>query len=695
MHNENHTAGEELVSYDCLEAILKLAHSGSSPEAISSFLDLNVQIVIQIIDNDPMHRAREVKSIKERSAEYRCTLSKRLMVSPVMARDGNFYERSILEADPSVSIDQFIPSPELKAKIADFSNESLKGLERYLRQKPTQEDILELTAECLSVLAPEAGMETALRVLDAVEGKTVRKLFGMLRGLVSEERLLSLMNQIARELPSHALCLSAVIILEPRIERAFEEAFRCFTELLSHAALGPEAIDLAEEVSERLSSTQLSQMNAALGASPREGRDRLDGLRLREAYALLREGEVGAAIRLVHNLRSNPRLDKELVSFYDEAQMIQMSDETTQESLKSLREEIRALHEQAAISGRKTMQLQVEIEKTQGAVAASEMTIDSLRQDVKDMDEALSQFKRTQSSQEVLLQALPKKSQITETTQSALMSRTDTVEALPEVLLKTLEEIKRSQKAQDNAIQRASTQESLSSTREELQVMYELASRSAEETRQIQSFIEQSQKAEAATRQAFNSLRDKAEAFTGVHFKPGEMKSVKRAQDVQIQGLDARFNKAEAAAKQTLNIHRGVFETLRLDLDRALSQCIRSCQCSPNIKAPKVAVEVKAPEIKASKVEVKAPKVEVRFEVPKFGFKAGGFLISEESPTVFSSGLIASSFKTEVTAPKISAEVRATKEKVRFEVPKFGLRAGGFSISEESPTVFSSGLIAS
>jgi hypothetical protein len=130
MHNDNHTAGEEQVSHDRLEAILKLAHSGSSPEAISSFLDLNVQTVIQIIANDPMHRAREVKSIKERSAEYRCTLSNRLMVSPVMARDGNFYEQSILEADPSVSIDQFMPSPKLKAKIADFSNESLKGLER-------------------------------------------------------------------------------------------------------------------------------------------------------------------------------------------------------------------------------------------------------------------------------------------------------------------------------------------------------------------------------------------------------------------------------------------------------------------------------------------------------------------------------------------------------------------------------------
>jgi hypothetical protein len=162
-------------------------------------------------------------------------------------------------------------------------------------------------------------METALRVLSAVEGETVRKLIGKPRGLAPEEMLLSLMNQTTRELPSHALCLAALIILEPRSERAFEEAFRCFTELLSQVALEAEAIDLAEEVSERLNSSRLSHLNAALEAFPREGGERLDGLRLREAYALLREGEVEAAICLVNTLRISPRLEKEVLRFYDEA----------------------------------------------------------------------------------------------------------------------------------------------------------------------------------------------------------------------------------------------------------------------------------------------------------------------------------------------------------------------------------------
>jgi hypothetical protein len=127
------------------------------------------------------------------------------------------------------------------------------------------------------------------------------------------------MSQLFIQLPSHALCLAALIILEPRSERAFEEAFRCFAELLTQVALDAGAINLAEEVSERLNSSQLNQINAALGARPSEGGDRLDGLRLKEAYTLVREGEVEAAICLVNTLHITPHLEKEVLRFFDDA----------------------------------------------------------------------------------------------------------------------------------------------------------------------------------------------------------------------------------------------------------------------------------------------------------------------------------------------------------------------------------------
>jgi hypothetical protein len=73
MLNENSTPGkEQVVPQDTLERVLKLAHSGLSPEDISFAFKVDIERVQQIIANDPMHRAREVQSIKERSAEYRC-----------------------------------------------------------------------------------------------------------------------------------------------------------------------------------------------------------------------------------------------------------------------------------------------------------------------------------------------------------------------------------------------------------------------------------------------------------------------------------------------------------------------------------------------------------------------------------------------------------------------------------------------
>jgi hypothetical protein len=67
MHNENHTEGKEQVPQGILETILKLVHSGSSPEAIYVFLGLKAHTVQRIIANDPKHKAGVIQSIKEKS----------------------------------------------------------------------------------------------------------------------------------------------------------------------------------------------------------------------------------------------------------------------------------------------------------------------------------------------------------------------------------------------------------------------------------------------------------------------------------------------------------------------------------------------------------------------------------------------------------------------------------------------------
>jgi hypothetical protein len=545
MFNENSTAGKEQVSQDRLEALFKLAHSGSSPDAISFALKIDIETVQQIIANDPKQTAREVQSIQKRSAKYRCAQSNRLMISPVMDHEENFYEESILEADPSFSRDRFIQSKKLKAKIADFSKESLKVLDGYLRQKDPQEDILKLTAECLSVVIHDAGLESALRVLGAVEGETLRKLTGKLRSLVPEEMFIGLMSQLARQLPSHALCLAAQIILEPRSERVLEEAFRCFAELLSQVTLDAGAIDLAEEVSVRLSRSQLSQMNAALGARPSEGGDRLDGLRLKEAYALLREGEVDAAICLVNTLHITPHLEKEVLRFFDEAGLssgkVPILEQRLSAKLKEISRDSPSLGEALSI----LHQLHKAALQSHKPEAADQSLI-SLKTNV--LNETVAEVGQHTSNsliaQDTRIQRLEEQTLRMEADdQEALASLRAKVEALTEEFVKAGQAATQTQIAQDTRIKRLE---------------------------------EQTLRKEADDQETLSSLRGKAEALT--EELEQKISQVKRAQDMKIQRLDERRSEAEATTHQALNILRRDFMTLSKNLDKTGNQCKEALQ---------------------------------------------------------------------------------------------------------------------
>jgi hypothetical protein len=551
MHNENTTPGKKEVSQDTLEAIVKLVHSGFSPEDISSTLKINIETIQDLIANDPMLRARMVQSIKEKSAEYRCTQSNRLMISPVMARNENFYEQSILEADPTLSRELVMPSNKLKAKIADFSTESLKVLERYLRQKDPQEDILELTAECLSVLSPDAGMETALRVLGTVEGETVKQLLGKLRGLVPEEMLLSLMSQLARELPSHAFCLAALIILQPRSEIALEKAFRCFAELMSQFALDVRAIDLAGDVSERLSSTQLSQMNEALGACQMERGDSQNGLRLKEAYALLREGKVEAAICLVNTLRISPRLENEVLRFFDEAGLSSGKVPILEQRLSAKLEEIS--RDSPSVST--TLSVVHQLLNAELHSRKSSQNLISLKEQI--LNETWAKLGQPTShafAREAHFQMLEEQAQRKEADcQETLSSLRTKAEALTEELIKAGQAASaqeaRNQRFEEQARRRvAKCLKTLSSLRVMVQALTdELVKTQTGQEAMLRSIEGRSEKLEVVAQQAISSLRDKVEAF----------------------------NKAETAAQQTLNIPSGAVETMLVgaSASKPKSQC--------------------------------------------------------------------------------------------------------------------------
>jgi hypothetical protein len=219
----------------------------------------------------------------------------------------------------SFQSEQEVPSQQLKPKSAELSKESLEWLETHLQQKHPSEELLELTAKWLSQVSLEAKLPSVLRLLGGVKEATMQSLVVKLRDLASEEYLVHLLSRIAADLPDQSLCVAKVLLLDPLTERGFVEAFRVFIELLSQGLLSVGVIGLAEEVSERLSSSQIGHLNSALSTLAKEQgvESRLDEMRLKEAYLRLREGDAETAEALVRTLMSNPLLEAEVKNFYE------------------------------------------------------------------------------------------------------------------------------------------------------------------------------------------------------------------------------------------------------------------------------------------------------------------------------------------------------------------------------------------
>jgi hypothetical protein len=68
MESRRRTVGKEKVSQDQVKAILKLASSGLSPDAIRANLKLSTNTVQQVLANDPMHRVAQQLKTQELQA---------------------------------------------------------------------------------------------------------------------------------------------------------------------------------------------------------------------------------------------------------------------------------------------------------------------------------------------------------------------------------------------------------------------------------------------------------------------------------------------------------------------------------------------------------------------------------------------------------------------------------------------------
>lgn len=239
------------------------------------------------------------------------------MANPVLAPDGNFYELSFLKSHPSFqsfSEEGLLPQLKLKTTIKNYGKRTSKRMAVLLkRTRPPPEGMLRLTAECLSVLQ----VESAMRVFWVLRGEVMKEVVGSLRDLVPIEWLLSLLRRLAERLPSQALCLARLLLMEPQNEEEFEAAIRTFTGILGQAGVRAKAIDLIEEVAGKLDGSKLSLMVAALSPEGWRIQDRVDELRLKEAYLRLSEGDAEGARSVMKSLP--PIFKERVIEFYQHA----------------------------------------------------------------------------------------------------------------------------------------------------------------------------------------------------------------------------------------------------------------------------------------------------------------------------------------------------------------------------------------
>jgi hypothetical protein len=263
------------------EADLKLSKEGASTEAIGTYLGVAAESFQDVKD------LSEIKKL-ESSIKVPLTRNKgRQMTLPMQLRETS-------------------ASPNPKLRSAKFSQRRLTKPVVQLKQEDPQEDLLTLAAECLSVLSPEDDQETVFRVFEKVE--SMQRLTQKLRDLVPKQHLLRLLQVLSGAQPfqDQAITLASELLQDRQDTGVFDEAFNSFIDMImTTASLSTRAVEVAEEISNRLSCPQLKRLHFALKsavAPDNEIAERIEQLWIKEARFRLNRGDEGTARDLVTDL---------------------------------------------------------------------------------------------------------------------------------------------------------------------------------------------------------------------------------------------------------------------------------------------------------------------------------------------------------------------------------------------------------
>jgi hypothetical protein len=204
-----------------VEPILNLYRAGTPPQTISLSFNISLEAVMSLVSSqqkDPSHARSVLQSLEQRSEEFRCSLTKRLMGTPVVASDGKLYNLTALsnwlkssKVSPVTGeqLSQAKPYPlvDLKGRIREFSRVTLCQLEVCFK---ADLECLNLAAECLAALILEESFTQCLGSLSYLDYSQQSSLIKALVPLVPPQALSKLLLELL-PLTNYGSCLAELL----------------------------------------------------------------------------------------------------------------------------------------------------------------------------------------------------------------------------------------------------------------------------------------------------------------------------------------------------------------------------------------------------------------------------------------------------------------------------------------------------
>jgi len=331
MMNSNVLNASDVPQY-LVEPILNLYKAGTSPQLISQSFGLDLNSVIAFLAGQQSESTNEFfESLLKKSQDFRCTITSKLMVDPVVASDGKLYDQDALKAYLKTSkvspvtgerfqMSKLFQLNDLKQRIVEFCKTSLVKLNSILKLNTESEEPLKFAADCLSVLISNgqslAEILEKLSALAPPKQKVLISMLGRLLPSATQSKLLVELAPIMSFRPSVTELFKS-LLNQRKEDDLSDEEFSCLSALLTSEEVPFEVTELAFLASKFCDKTQLCKLQEQLKAVCSADNLEFADLKLRSAELCVYSKDIETAKTTLAELKKDARLRKQIIDFYD------------------------------------------------------------------------------------------------------------------------------------------------------------------------------------------------------------------------------------------------------------------------------------------------------------------------------------------------------------------------------------------